>query len=239
MIKKILSTMLVSSALLVSSTFSAMSERPTIAIGGSVNYGGYVASGQENEGTLNHSAFQATETSKRTAAMEVGYSSAFLEVNMRDRLTIGVEYMAAEVETDKESRTDTIAPADATVGGTTGDTGTSSVKVQFSDMVTVYAELRVLNGMYIKAGSMQIDVESKESLHTSSSYGNITLDGIAYGLGYKNSWDNGMFLKAETMMHDWDSFKLSATSDDAVPNGNTVEGNLDGAILSIRLGKAF
>jgi len=236
MIKKILSTMLVSSALLVSSTFSAMSERPTIAIGGAVNYGGYVASGEENEGVNNHSAFQATETSKRTAAMEVGYSSVFLEINMRDRLTVGVEYMAAEVETDKESRTDN--PVES-MSVSTDDVGTSSVTVQFSDMVTAYAELRVLNGMYIKAGSMQIDVESKESLHTDSSYGNITLDGIAYGLGYKNSWDNGIFLKAETMMHDWDSFKMSATSSVATPNGNTISGNLDGAILSIRLGKAF
>jgi len=32
---------------------------------------------------------------------------------------------------------------------------------------------------------------------------------------------------------------MSATSSVATPNGNTISGNLDGAILSIRLGKAF
>ena len=237
MIKKILSTLLVSSALLVLSAFNSMAERPTIAIGGTVNYGGYVASGTEIEGNsgVTRTNYGPTETAKRTSAMEVGYSSLFFELNMVDRLTIGVEYMGSGVETDMESRTDN------TSSGTTdgNDVGTSSVKVEFSDLVTAYAELRLFNGMYAKLGTMQIDVESKESLHTSSSYGNVTLDGIAYGIGYKNSWDNGVFLKTETMMHDWDNFKMTATSADATPNGNKIEANLDGAILSVRLGKAF
>ena len=239
MIKKILSTLLVSSALLVLSAFNSMAERPTIAIGGSVNYGGYVASGTEIEGNsgVTRTNYGPTETAHRTAAMEVGYSSLFFELNMVDRLTIGVEYMGSGVETDMESRTDT---SETVILGTSGDdTGTSSVKVEFKDLVTAYAELRLFNGMYAKLGTMQIDVESKESLHTSSSYGNVTLDGIAYGIGYKNSWDNGVFLKTETMMHDWDNFKMTATSADATPNGNKIEGNLDGAILSVRLGKAF
>ena len=237
MIKKILSTLLASSVLLVFSTFSSIADRPTIAIGGSVNYGGYVASGTEVEGGGNTSATQGAETAHRTAAMEVGYTSAFFEISMADRLTIGVEYMAAEVETDQEERTDTVSPDAAVISE--ANQGTSTVKVEFKDMITTYAELRLFNGMYAKFGAMEIDVESKESLHTSSSYGNLSLDGITYGIGYKNSWDNGVFLKTETMMHDWDDFKMTATSADATPNGNTISGNLDGAILSVRLGKAF
>jgi hypothetical protein len=237
MIKKILSTLLVSSALLVLSAFNSMAERPTIAIGASVNYGGYVASGTEIEGNSGKTGlgYGNTETSKRTEAMEVGFSSVFLELNMMDRLTIGVEYMADGVETDMESRTDTLVNSVST----TDDTGTSTVKVEFSDLTTAYAELRVFNGMYVKMGTMQIDVVSKENLHTSSSYADVTLDGLAYGVGYKNSWDNGVFLKTETMMHDWDNIKMTATSADAIPNGNKIEANMDGAILSFRLGKAF
>ena len=236
MIKKILSTLLVSSSLLVLTTFNAMAERPTIAIGGTVNYGGYVASGTENEGGGITREGYATEQTKRVEAMEVGYSSVFLEVNFVDRLTLGLEYMADEVSTDMESRTDTAAPGAVP---SEADTGTSSVKAEFSDMVTAYAEIRLINGMYAKLGAMEIDVATKESLHTSSTYADITLDGMAYGIGYKNSWDNGVFLKTETMMHDWDSFTITAVSSDATPNGNTVEGNLDGAIFSVRLGKEF
>jgi len=236
MIKKILSTMLVSSVLLVFSTFSSIADRPTIAIGGSVNYGGYVASGTENEGVVR--TFSGREHHDATAAMEVGYTSLFFEINMKDRLTIGVEYMAEEVETDTTSRTDSLHP-DNEATSDSGDTGTSSIKVGFSDMVTAYAELRIVNGMYAKLGTMQIDVESKEVLHTDSSYGNVTLDGMTYGIGYKNSWDNGMFLKTETMMHDWDTFTLTATSAAGEDNTNTVDGNIDGAIFSVRIGKAF
>ena len=236
MIKKILSTLLVSSTLLVFSGLNSMAERPTVAIGAALQYGGYSASGQENEGGGITREGYNTEKHKRNEAMEVGYSSVFLEVSMRDRLTLGVEYMGESVETDTESRTDSAAPGSVI---TEADTGTSSVRVEFSDMVTAYAELRLIGGMYAKIATMSIDVETKENLHTSSSYGNMTLDGMGYGFGWINSWDNGVFLKTDMMIHDWDDFQMSATSADATPNGNTISGNLDGAIASFRLGKAF
>ena len=236
MIKKILSTLLVSSTLLVFSGLNSMAERPTVAIGAALQYGGYSASGQENEGGGITREGYNTEKHKRNEAMEVGYSSIFLEVSMRDRLTLGVEYMGESVETDTESRTDSAAPGSVI---SEADTGTSSVRVEFSDMVTAYAELRLIGGMYAKIATMSIDVETKENLHTSSSYGNMTLDGMGYGFGWINSWDNGVFLKTDMMIHDWDDFQMSATSADATPNGNTISGNLDGAIASFRLGKAF
>jgi hypothetical protein len=239
MIKKILSTLLVSSALLVLSAFNLMAERPTIAIGGSVNYGGYYATGTEIEGNsgVSRLGYGPTETAHRSDAMEVGYTSVFLELNMVDRLTVGVEFMGADVKTDQEERTDVAHQSIA--HGVMGDSGTSTVEVTFSDMLTAYAELRLINGLYAKIGTMTLDVVTKENLHTSSSYGDVTLDGKAYGVGYKNSWDNGMFLKTETMVHDWDPIKINATSADATPNGNSVSGTLDGIVVSFRVGKAF
>ena len=51
MIKKILSTLLVSSALfLYSPSTSSFADRPTLAIGYTAAYGGYAASGTETEG---------------------------------------------------------------------------------------------------------------------------------------------------------------------------------------------
>ena len=32
------------------------------------------------------------------------------------------------------------------------------------------------------------------------------MDGETYGLGWKGSFDNGVFLKTETMMQDWTDF---------------------------------
>ena len=47
MIKKILSTLLVSSALLIFAATGSMADRPTFAIGYTATYGGYEASGTE------------------------------------------------------------------------------------------------------------------------------------------------------------------------------------------------
>ena len=237
MIKKILSTLLASSVLLFLGACNASAfDRPTIAIGGAVNYGGYVASGHENEGNSGRASANGDgeKSETRTVAMEVGYSSVFAELSFADRLTIGIEYMADGVETDMESRTDSLSNADDA-----NDAGTSSVKAEFSDMVTAYAEVRLFGGTYIKYGAMEIDVATKESLHTDSSYADTTLDGNAYGIGFKNSWDNGVFFKTETMMHDWDVLKITATSGATTPNVNSIEGSLDGAVLSVRVGKAF
>lgn len=232
MIKKILSSLLVSSVLLFAGATSAIAiERPTIAIGGSVNYGGYVASGQETEGNDGNVEKSTTETN----AMEIGYSSIFFEVGFGDRVTLGVEYMADGVETDVTSRTDSVQ----SVAGSGDNSGTSTVKAEFSDLVTGYLEIRLINGFYAKYGAMEIDVETKESLHTDSVYPNKTISGNAYGVGYKNSWDNGVFFKTETMVHDWDKLKLTATGCTDTCNNTSVEGTLDGVVASFRVGKEF
>ena len=72
MIKKILSSFLVSSVLLFLGVTASLAERPTIAIGGTVSYGGYVSSGQETEGATN-----VEVSHKETEAMEIGYTSIF------------------------------------------------------------------------------------------------------------------------------------------------------------------
>ena len=82
MIKKILSTLLVSSALFVFATGS-MADRPTFAVGYSAAYGGYVASGQENEG-----AGSPQEINKKEESGEFGYTSLFIEMSIADRITL-------------------------------------------------------------------------------------------------------------------------------------------------------
>ena len=79
MIKKILSTFLVSSVLfLAAATSSIAIDRPSIAIGGSVSYGAYTATGKETEGNSSVSLIEVSD--EETRLMEVGYSSVFLEV---------------------------------------------------------------------------------------------------------------------------------------------------------------
>ena len=236
MIKKILSIFLVSSVLFVFATTGSMADRPTFAVGVSQAYGGYEASGTENEGTGTQETHDANETGV------FAYTSVFLEASFADRITVGASWMSESIDTAVSERTDNVATGNERAGSnvTTGrDTGTSSVKAEFSNFVTGYIELNIWNGLYAKYGVMEMDLETKESLHTDSTYPNATMDGNTYGLGWKGSFDNGLFIKTETMMQDWSRLKLTASGCTNTCNGNTVDVDLTGAVATISIGKAF
>ena len=92
MIKKILSTLLVSSALFVFAATGSFADRPTFNVGATVAYGGYTASGQENEG-----AGTPQEIHKKDATGAYGYTSLFVEASFADRVTVGASWMTDAV----------------------------------------------------------------------------------------------------------------------------------------------
>ena len=89
MIKKILSTLLVSSALFVFAATGSYAERPTIAIGYSAAFGGYQAVGTEYEGSL-----APREETSREESGAMAYSSVFIELSFADIVTLGASWMA-------------------------------------------------------------------------------------------------------------------------------------------------
>ena len=245
MIKKILSTMLVSSVLFVfGSTTSIAFDRPTLAIGLGGAIGGFTASGHELEG-----AGSPQEKNTREASGEFGWTNIFVEIqDIGDRLTLGASWSADDVDTNQEERTDTLcSPGPVDDQGNarndcpvTGNAGTSTVEVALSNLVQGYAELRIYEGFFIKAGVMEMDVETKENLHTDSSYPNTTLDGEMIGFGWRGSWDNGMFIKTETVKQDWKGVTLNATGSTDTDNNTSVTlDSLSGVAASISIGKAF
>ena len=234
MIKKILSILLVSSAFLVFAATSSIADRPSFAIGYTAAYGGYEATGQENEGKDS-----PQEINKTSEAAEIGYSSIFMEVSFADRVTVGASWMIDGVTTAMQSRTDA-DPIPNKAGANAGvDLGTSTVKAEFENLITGYVELNIWNGLYAKYGIMEMDVNTMESLHTDSVYPNTTMDGETYGFGWKGLFDNGVFIKTETLMQDWSDIKLTASGSTGTANNNTVEAGLSGAVATISIGKAF
>jgi len=229
MIKKILSTLLVSSVLFVFAATGSYAERPTLNFGVSAAYGGYQASGSESEG-----AGVGQEINSKTESGAFGYTSLFMEATFADRVTIGGSWMIDEVDTPITERTD--APNSVKDGN---NAGTSSVKAQFSDLMVGYVEVNIWNGLYAKYGYMEMNMETKESLHTDSSYPDHDLDGSTYGLGWRGSFDNGVFIKTETLMQDWTDFTLQATGATGTDNNNSISGSLSGAVATISIGKAF
>ena len=114
-----------------------------------------------------------------------------------------------------------------------GPTGT--VKVEFEGLTTFYAGVRILDSFFIKAGTLQVDLNTKENLGTGSTYGNTTVDGSMVGVGMDKVMDNGMFVRVEGQYSEFDSASLTSSSGS---QKITME-SLDGVVGKLSIGKAF
>jgi hypothetical protein len=205
-------------------SFSMVSAEIGVNVGVSGNLAVFHATGVETE---------VAEKNTEDATGVAGYSSFFIEKTLGDRITIGYDYVSSslESETAETVRNDLKAKAD---GASTAVT--NSVKVAFEDLSTLYVALNITENLYVKAGMATVDVITKESLATGSAYGNTSLDGSVMGVGYNNTFDNGMFFRVEGTYMDFDNAKLTSTTN----SDNTIElNNLEGASGKLSIGKSF
>lgn len=202
--------------------FASVSAEIGVNVGVSGHVGIFAGSGVENVagGTGSDNRNEGSEHG------EAGWGSVFIEKTLGDRLAIGVDYVPASLETE----TTEAVRQDHGVGALE-----NKVQIDFEDLTTLYVVLKANDNFYIKAGLMEVDVITNESLGTGSTYGNTSLDGTMLGFGYNNTFGNGMFVRAETNYMDFDSEKLTSTS-----NSNTVEiSQLHGVSAKLSVGKSF
>ena len=113
---------------------------------------------------------------------------------------------------------------------------TNTVKVEFEDLITVYALLHATENVYLKVGYMEVDVNTDESLGTGGSYGNTSLDGYTLGVGYTQDLDNGAFFRVEGNYMEIDGTELTNTNDS---NKKVKADGITGASVGISVGKTF
>ena len=204
-------------------SFSMVSAEIGVNLGVSGNLSVFHATGVETEAV--------DEKNTEDATGVAGYTSFFIEKTLGDRFTIGYDFVpdALDSETAETVRLDK----------TTTDVQTqktNTIKVAFEDLSTLYVALNVTENFYVKAGMTSVDVITKESLATGSAYGNTSLDGTVYGVGYNNSFDNGMFFRVEGSIMEFDSAKLTSTTN----SDNVIElKDLEGASGKVSIGKSF
>tara|TARA_B110000444_G_scaffold176703_1_gene165328 strand:- start:457 stop:1110 length:654 start_codon:yes stop_codon:yes gene_type:complete len=204
-------------------SFSMVSAEIGVNLGVSGNLSVFHATGVETEAV--------DEKNTEDATGVAGYTSFFIEKTLGDRFTIGYDFVpdALDSETAETVRLDK----------TTTDVQTqktNTIKVAFEDLSTLYVALNVTENFYVKAGMTSVDVITKESLATGSDYGNTSLDGTVYGVGYNNTFDNGMFFRVEGSIMEFDSAKLTSTTN----SDNVIElKDLEGASGKVSIGKSF
>jgi len=173
-----------------------------------------------------------TEKSREDDAMAAfGYVSVFLEKDLGQYITVGVDYVpsALESETVDETRDDLLATADGAASSVT-----QKVQVDFEDLTTFYVALNFNENFYLKAGIAQVDLITNETLGTGSTYGNASLDGTVFGAGYNKNFDNGMFVRAEGTYQEFDGVTINGSGDTSV-----TADEINGVSGKISIGKSF
>jgi len=218
--------------LMLFGTFSMASAELGVNVGISGQLGLFEATGHENA--------SGEVSREEEAAAVVGYGSVFIEKKLGSLpIAIGIDYVpvSLESETADELRTDRVSD-DA------DDAVTQKIQVDFKDLTTLYVAVNIGENFYIKAGTVEVDVITNEKLGTGAVYGNTSLDGTMYGAGYHKSFDNGMFVRAETNVMEFDGTKLTSSvvgeqGVGAKTANQIILDDLNGVSAKFSIGKSF
>jgi hypothetical protein len=198
-----------------------------LSIGVSASHGAFYGEGTEDEEVQDVGTDDTTEAGAFTA----DFQSVFVEYNLGP-ISLGIDWMN-EVETPKNTN----------IQGAT----TNTVSGEFENHITAYAILPVtfLGGLYLKAGVIQVDINSVENLGTGGQYGNADTTGITAGLGYDYEAMDGISIRAEITAMQYED--VSATNTGTNPDRLTTDdvatkvtiSEMMGARASLSLVKTF
>ena len=208
-----------------------------------------------NNTALRADGVSSTSSSKGADDVFIGYVTLFGEAHLLNTgLRLGVSYVPypLESETTSNDRRDNCTNNGADSGGDNVGTGAcvttkQTVQVDLEDMITMYVayhheiDLGLIDSVFVKGGVIEADVITKEKLSSGSQYGNTTLSGQFIGLGVEKSMDNGLFVRVEGNVTQYQDIKLVNGFDGTVDeNKNTIEiTGMDGATATLSIGKSF
>ena len=169
------------------------------------------------------------ESQTQSEYLGLMYGSVFAEVGFGP-MFVGVDYMPGAIDTEESTTT----VGDKTTSATSSQV-TNKVKVEFEGLTNFYAGVRILDSFFIKAGTLSVDLNTKESLGTGSTYGNTNVDGTMMAVGMDKVMDNGMFVRVEGQYSEFDSASLTSSSG----SQKITMDSLDGVVAKLSIGKAF
>ena len=195
-----------------------------VNVGASGNVGLFAAGATETVGGTGGRKANGTEHGS------AGWGSLFIEKTLGSVLVLGVDYTPGSLSTD----TTETAKSDM-LGSTATPVVNNKVQIDFEDLTTYYVSARMGENFYAKAGLTSVSVVTNESLATGSTYGNVDLDGMTYGLGFNHTTDSGAFVRVEGNYVSFDSASVTSSA-----NSNVIKlSSLDGVSGKISIGKSF
>ena len=160
--------------------------------------------------------------------------SLFAELAMDNGFGVGIDHISGASDLVGSSKT-------SNNGASTGeDTGSQVASAEVDGITAMYFIKSFDNGLFIKAGTASADINTKETLATGSTYGNKSVDGTHYGIGYERSNDSGLFVRTMYEHTDFDTITLTGTEVGGTASSfNTIKANVDVTAIKFAVGKKF
>ena len=186
------------------------------------------------------SEVEGGETNRKGVQNSFALGSVFADFTfLNNWVTIGYSIVPGEADVSdaQHQRTDVeLSVTDTTTHTTTSRTQQASATVSDHNM----AYIEIGNAYYLKAGYVEVSVETNESLGTGSAYGNTTLEGTLLGAGYKSDWGDNGFIKLEGTYTDYDPLALtSSTARTDVTTNNKISADIDSTAINLGIGYKF
>ena len=221
--------------IMVLSSFSIASAELGIKIGVSAQMGDFDVKGSEKNKTTS-----AIETKKQSSLFANGTGFIekdlkFLPIPILNRLSIGYDNMVHDLHLGSaaNARQNTLGAGGATVIATT-----HKLSADVTKMETLYATFNILPWLYVKAGTMEVDLKTKFTGSTTSTYKtNHSLDGEVFGVGAEYLMDSGLFIRAEYNDYEIDGKTVTNTGTDSVFEATLAD--VSGQTAKFSIGKAF
>jgi len=216
--------------------FTMVSADIGVKLGVSAQIGSMEASGSEQ----NSDGVTATQTSNNREAL-FGTAGFFIEKDLAflpgpfGRLSIGFDNIVHDLDlgTSNNRRIASLGAAGAVTAP-----ANHSLNAKITGFETLYATLNVTDWLYVKAGSVTVDVDTVFKGSATSSYPTShSLDGVVMGFGLVKTSDNGWFTRLEYNDYDIDGKSVASTGTDS--KFTAVLSDVSGSTGRISIGKAF
>jgi len=215
---------IVSSVLMIASS-SAIEVR----VGAAAQFALLEATGSE---TLKDSNKVTTHTEQANAVIP----SFFAEVAMDNGLGIGLDYIVGSADL-AGSNQQSIGNADS---NRAEDTGTNTANASVGSIHTLYLTKMFNSGLFVKLGMASADVKTKETLASGTTYGNKSVDGLHYGIGFERANDAGLFMRTALEHTDFDTVSLTGDeSGEDTASFNKIKADVDVTAVKFSIGKRF
>mgnify|MGYP006085985987 FL=1 len=151
------------------------------------------------------------------------------------RLSIGYDNIVHDIDLGAQSN---YREASLGATGAVRSKRNHTLEAEVTGFETLYATLNITDWLYLKAGSVTVDVDTKFTGTETSSYAKgHSLDGTVMGFGVEKSSDNGMFFRLE--YNDYSINGKSVTNTGTDSKFTATLNDVSGSTGRISIGKAF